>query len=273
MAVWLVASASAASASLTIGQLAPGTPPNSCSNLTADWVQPTVTSGNSYVVPATGGVTSWTLTSWSTKASTTAGQHYTMKVLRHLTGVNYTVVAHDGPRALTAGMNTFATSLPVKAGDLLGMNDNSVSPFVSTACAFAAPGDTDFFSTGRDLADGQSGPIGGPSPNFRLNIAAVVTPTNSFTLGAVIRNKKKGTATITASVPNPGDLSVSGTGVRTSSLAAAPGEVQVTIAATGKRRKKLRRNGKVSLSPVVTFVPTGGESNAQSVTLQLKKKR
>ena len=51
-ALSLAASASPAGAAVTIGQLAPGTPPPAvCNNGVAnDWVQPTVTSGNSYVV-------------------------------------------------------------------------------------------------------------------------------------------------------------------------------------------------------------------------------
>jgi hypothetical protein len=56
-AVSLTASASPAAASVTIGQLSPGSPPVHCSPNAFDHVQPTVTSGNPYVVPGTGMIT------------------------------------------------------------------------------------------------------------------------------------------------------------------------------------------------------------------------
>jgi hypothetical protein len=196
-----------------------------------------------------------------------------MKVFRNVTGTTYSVVGHDGPRALTVGaLNTFQTSILVKPGDLVGMNDNSVNPPVATACDVVFPGNTIFFGSG-NLADGSSGPIGSPIANRNLNISAVVEPTNSFSLGTVTRSKKKGTATVTVSVPNPGDLTVSGNGVRSASAVAGPGDVQLPIAATGKKRKKLKKKGKVKIGPTVTFTPVGGDPSAQSIPIQLKKKR
>lgn len=150
-----------------------------------------------------------------------------MKVFRKVSGVNYRVVGHDGPRALTSGaLNTFPASIVARPGDLLGMNDNSVSPPTSTACTFAAPaGDFVFFGSG-NLADGASGPIGSPASNSRLNISAVAEPTNTFTLGGLTRYRNRGTASIEVRVPNPGVLTISGTGVRakTTTYVAAGGE-------------------------------------------------
>ena len=73
----LAASASPATASVTIGQVGS---PAACSP-GFDWVQPTVTSGNSYVVPSTGGVVSWTVKSWTTYGGA-AGAFMTMKIWR-----------------------------------------------------------------------------------------------------------------------------------------------------------------------------------------------
>src|SRR5512147_260258 len=80
-AVTLAVGASPAAASVTIGQLAPS-PPASETSADTDRAQPSVTAGNSYVVPATGGVTAWTLTSWSHNAAADVGQELTMKVFR-----------------------------------------------------------------------------------------------------------------------------------------------------------------------------------------------
>ena len=55
---------------------------------------------------------------------------------------------------------------------------------------------------GDDLPNGATGAFG-PVPDLRVNVSAVVEPANAFTLGEVRRNKKKGKATLTVSVPNP----------------------------------------------------------------------
>jgi hypothetical protein len=56
-----------------------------------------------------------------------------------------------------------------------------------------------FFHPGT-LNDGESAPFGTSATNNRLNISAVVAPTNTFSAGAITRNKKKGTAILTATV-------------------------------------------------------------------------
>src|SRR5262245_644141 len=89
----LMACASPAMPSVTIGQIAL-TPGPICST-TVDRVQPVVSSGNTYSVPANG-----TITSWSTNAGPMPGQ-LKMKVFRPVGGDSYRVVGHDGPRDLT----------------------------------------------------------------------------------------------------------------------------------------------------------------------------
>jgi hypothetical protein len=268
----LTVGASNSAAAVTLGQVAATTPPSTCSNVVDDWLQPTEISGNPYVVPATGGIVSWTITSWSTRASTTAGQHWTMKVFRRVSGINYQAVGHDGPRALTAGaLNSFTTSIKAKPGDLLGMNDNSVNPPVSTACTSASTGNTVFFGSG-NLADGASGPIASPVANTRLNISAVAEPTSDFSFGVLTRYKNRGTASIEVRVPNPGQITISGAGVKSRSTAfAAPGGSQLRIVSAGKKRRKLNRRGKVTVSPTFTYTPTGGAPRAQALTVPLKK--
>ena len=265
--------ASPAGAAVTIGQVPPSTPPSSCSNVVDDWVQPTEVSGNSYVVPATPGVASWTITSWSTFASTTAKQNWTMKVFRKVSGTTYKVVGHDGPHALTSGvLNTFPASIVAKAGDLLGMNDNSVDPPTSTACDFAAPaGDNIFFGSG-NLSDGASGPIASMVSNHRLNISATAEPTNTFSFGVLTRYRNLGTASIDVRVPNPGAMTISGRGVKSRSTSFfAAGGGQLRIVPMGKKRRKLNVKGKVKVVPTFTYTPVGGSARSQSLTVPLKK--
>jgi hypothetical protein len=67
----------------------------------------------------------WVLTSWSTNASSGAGQYLEFKVYRPVSTYTYTVVGHDGPQPLTPGvLNTFPIDIPVQAGDVLGLNDH-----------------------------------------------------------------------------------------------------------------------------------------------------
>jgi len=269
----LTTSASPVQAAVTIGQVAATAPPNTCSNLSADWLQPTVVSGNPYAVPAVGRITSW-----STRASSTAGQHYTMKVFRHVNGSSYTVVGHDGPRPLVSGaINTFTTNVAVMPGDLLGMNDNDTAAPVSTACTYVSPGNSVYFRAG-GLVDAGSGSFASSAVNSRMNIQAVFEPSNSFSFGSIARNKKKGTATINLTLPNPGELAGSGNGAKVASAAGAvisksvgAGPAQLLVKAKGSKRRKLIETGKVKLNVAITYTPTNGNPSSQSVKVKLKK--
>jgi hypothetical protein len=274
-ALSLAASASPAAASVTIGQLAPGSPPPGFADPSGslDIAQPTVSSGNTYVVPGNG-----TITSWSHNAAAPAGQELVFKVFRPVTGLTYMVVGHDGPRTLTGGaLNAFPSSIPVKPGDVIGLFFNVAPP--EKAYFFTAPGAAYVFRNG-NLADGESGGFTSSESGYRVNVSAVFVPSNAFSLGAITRNKKKGTATLTTTVPNPGELTGSGKGVKVASAAgavtsktvSAPGAVTLTIKAKGKKKRKLNETGKVKVKPTITYTPAGGDPSAQSIKVKLKKK-
>jgi hypothetical protein len=103
---------------------------------------------------------------------------------------------------------------------------------------------------------------------------------SAFTIDAITRNKKKGTATITTSAQFPGELIATGKGVKASSAggaviskAVSAGQSQLLIKAKGKKKKKLKRKGKVKLNLAVTYTPTGGSPKTQpAVKVKLKKK-
>jgi hypothetical protein len=256
-----------AAASVTIGQTEPGA--GSCAT-GYDWVQPTVTSGNTYVVPPT--VATGAITSWSTTANTNGGM-MTMKVFRQVSGLRYMAVGHDVPRPLTPGvLNSFTgLNVPVKAGDLLGLHAGPGA----TDCISPVAGDTSYYLL-QDLADGQSGDFAPDVPD-RLNITASISPSNAFNPGAVTRNRKKGTANLALNLPNPGELTASGNGVKAASGAltsksVGAGEAQLLIKAKGKKKRKLNETGKVKLNVAVTYTPTGGDPSSQSVKVKLKKK-
>jgi hypothetical protein len=164
----LVANASSAAALVTIGQTQ-----ETVENCTSgyDWVQPTVTSGNPYVVPAE--IPTGVITSWSSQANLNGGV-MTMKVFRQVTGTTYRVIGHDGPRPMTPSViNTFSGfSIPVQAGDVLGVGAGAGSP----GCIFDINGETALLDPLRqDLADGEQAAFQ-PNLNHRLNLIAVVEP-------------------------------------------------------------------------------------------------
>jgi hypothetical protein len=268
-ALFLAASAAPAEASVVIGQV--GDPATSGCTNAVEWVQPTVTSGNPYVVPGTG-----TITSWTTFGGANPADQLKMKVFRAVPGQAgfYQVVGHDGPRTITPGGttgNTFPANIAVKPGDLLGFHTVTSG----NKCAFQSPGDT-YYAFSGDIPDGQSNGPFFAQADFRLDIEATFAPTNSFSLGATTRNKKKGTARQSLNLPNPGDLTASGKGVRATSAAQAvtsksvgAGPAQLLVMATGKKRKKLSQTGKVTLSVAITYTPTFGAPSTQSEKVKL----
>lgn len=273
LAALSLAGASPAAAT-TIGQLAPASPAASiCGFQDLDIVQTVVTAGNTYAVPPYGA----TIVSWSTNASTEVGQLYTLKVFRKISApATYMVVAHDGPRPLAAGaLNTFPVDIAVKPGDIIGLNFHQ--GMASSACEFIAMPADDYFERSGSLGDGSSDVFVSHGGGYRVNVSAVVKPSSAFTLGEAKRNKKKGTATLTVDVPGPGELALSGKGVKTAGAVTAKtvptaGEVELLIKAKGKKKRKLNETGKVKVSFGVTYTPTGGDPSAQSRKLKLKKR-
>ena len=161
--------ASSAPAAMTIGQLAPGDPPGANCN-----VGPLdlFNTDAAYVVPIPGVITSWTH-----NAGAGAGQTLKMKVFRSIGGLDYRVVAHDGPRAITpqgTDGNTFEVNIPVQAGDFLGLNTQN-APTNPNACDFFAPGASRFLFDG-DLADGDSGAFEPDSSLYNTNVSARLEP-------------------------------------------------------------------------------------------------
>jgi hypothetical protein len=108
---------------------------------------------------------------------------------------------------------------------------------------------------------------------------SAANPNNVFTIAGIKRNKKKGTATITVTLPNSGELVGSGKGVKASSAgqaviskAVGVGTAQLVVKAKGKKRRKLNEKGKVKLNVALSYTPTGGSPQSQSLKVKLKKK-
>ena len=256
-------SQASAGASVTLGQLAPTSPPATCS-ATADYLQPSITGGNLYIARQAG-----TITSWSTRSSA-AGATYVFKVFRRTSDPDvFQVIAHAPARELTSGVNTVRVNIPVRSGDMIGLNESGGL----NSCTFSQPGDG-VITRGGSLSDGSSGQFG-PRNDVRLNLSAVLVPSNDFGISAITRDRRQGTATVLLNVSNPGTLALSGKGVKKRPIknVAVAGTAQFNIATVGKRRRKLERTGKLKLAPTLTFTPTGGEAASQSFVVTLLRKR
>ena len=261
-ALWLATSAGPASGAVTIGQL--GTPSITC-NSGLDWMQPSVTSGNAYVVPADGRITSW-----STNANASSG-NLALKVFRHVSESTYEAVGHDGPRALTPStLNTFGgLSIPVSPGDVLGVHPASNS----LGCFFDAAGDSGMFFRAGDLADGESGDFTPFAVEVRLNVTAVVEPTNAFTLGKAKLNKRKGIAKLPADVPNAGKLVLSGKGLKKQTKTVdGAGKTKLIVKPKGRLRTMLEEKGRAKARAKVRYTPRGGDSRTRSRKVTLRKR-
>ena len=261
----LVAGAAPASGSVTLGAIAPGVITSCSSNF--DWVQ--VSSSNvSYKAPVSGVITSWTH-----RSQPGSGQTPVLKVFRKTSEpAEYTVMGHDGPEPIPATTTqTFPAAVPIQAGDVLGISGAGGS---SIGCYYLGIGQNAFRSG--NLPDGGFGDFTLSSPDRLTNLSVVLDPTNTFTLTKPKANKKKGTATVTADLPNPGELTGTGTDVRVKGAAvrkivAAAGKVKLTIKATGKKRRKLNSSGKVKVKAKIIFTPTGGDPSSRTAKVKLKK--
>jgi len=252
-----------ASAAVTIGQLPPGSPTATCTGA-ADYLEPSVTGGTLYVARQTG-----TITSWSTLSSTT-GSTYMLKVFRRTSDPDsFQVVAHSAPQLVATGVNTVPTSIQVDSGDLIGFHVSG--PLNS--CTFPIPGDS-VLKLAADLPDGASAPFSAV-PDVRLNLAANLIPTNTFTFAGLVRDKHRGTATLTVDLPNPGVVGVAGKGLKKSQTKAlsVPGSIPFPIVAKGSLHKRLARKGKVTVQVNATFSPQGGDPSTQSIAVKLKMRR
>ena len=147
--------------------------------------------------------------------------------------------------------------------------------------------------------------INGASPNPRLvtgpssPLLLAAAPSNKITVNSIKKKKKKGTATINAKVPGPGQVTLNQTSSPQDVNAVAAGVKQVgltitgassfklAVKPTGKTAKKLNRQikkqlkkkrkakAKANVTVFIHFVPAGvaGVPNTEQVTITLVKKR
>jgi DNA-binding beta-propeller fold protein YncE len=126
-----------------------------------------------------------------------------------------------------------------------------------------------------------SNPAGSASqtsdPQAVLPDPTAAPPSNAFSFGRLKLDRKRGTATLVVSVPEPGTLVLTGQRVvrqRADAAQAADsaGKVNLLVESKGKARRKLRTTGEVKVEVSVTFTPTGGNQTVKSRGATLEEK-
>jgi hypothetical protein len=230
--------------------------------------------GANVTSPVSGTIVRWRITGAS-------GGPFRLRVLTPGNGMTFTGAGTSESRTPSStATESFATSLPISAGQQIGLDLSD--PSASIGLASSAGLGARFGSWGPPpLADGDTQAFStGPSDEeLGFNADVATKPSNAFSFGSLNRNKKKGTATLTVNVPGPGTLELAGTGVKAASAVPAatvggPGAVELLVKAKGKKKKQLNGTGKVKLNVAITYTPTGdlpGDPNTQSRRVKLLK--
>jgi hypothetical protein len=199
-----------------------------------------------------------------------------LRIIRPLGGGFFTGAGTSASVTPPTNATTFyKAQLPIRIGDYIGID----------CCSPGAPGAA-FFVSGPairyewqpSLADG--GPARPPVTTDLYEVAINAEITSTFTVDAITRNKKKGTATLTVTVAHAGELTGEGKGVKVANAATiskpvtGPGSARILVKAKSKKMKrKLNSTGKLKVEPMITYTPTGGESVTRSVGVKLIKRQ
>jgi hypothetical protein len=274
--------ASPAAADTTIGQTFTPMAATPC-NVGLAILQSEDDGAPSYAVP-TGG----TITSWSTESGPIGGTGQArLKVYRLQSGSVWTVVGESNVETLNQNtLNTFATSIPVSAGDRLALLATSGT----FNCGMSAPvANVVLPGDGTDHPPGDTETFGLAATGFHLDVSAVLSqpsppqppsPSNAFT--AHVRGK-----TLLVDVSAPGSVGVADAAaplsavtskkkrkllLKPSSASGNPPTISVPLHLSKLAKQKLRQKGKVTLKARVTFTPTGGTAATQTAKLKIKGK-
>jgi hypothetical protein len=107
-------------------------------------------------------------------------------------------------------------------------------------------------------------PPSGPPPNGK--------PSNAFHIGSLKRNRRKGTGLLAVDLPGPGVLSLTGKGLAKQQLTlSVAGTVGLPIRPAGKAKRVLSFAGQVKTTARITFTPTGGDPDTETIKARLVK--
>jgi hypothetical protein len=166
-----------------------------------------------------------------------------------------------------AGVYSFSTNLPIRAGESPGFDASSYTAF--GACFLGGY----YYAYNPPLSPGAAPLAAGANSTCELMVNVTVEPSNAFSLGRIERNKFKGTAKLEVSLPGPGKVKVRGKQVKAASKSALElGPLRVPVTPKGKAKKKLDGGGTAKVGVKVEFAPTGGAPGTRSKKIKLVRK-
>jgi hypothetical protein len=282
-ALAVLVAASSASAATTVGQLfAPNT--NCTPNETR--LQLGVAAGNSYAVPSSG-----VLTSWSFQAGTTPLTSLQFKVARPQGGNVYKIVGSTpaGNQVANTVNTTPAAQIPVLSGDVLGISygtgqcESGGGPpedlygDISGDQAFGSTAGYGTFGGGRIPVQAVIEP--GGSNHFKIDIQPRITCAGICHV-ILVQIVFDSAGRVVVEQALPGELSAPRAGeskkgkplVKRLSKAVKAGANKLKLKLTGAAQTRLREKGKLRIKLNFTFTPTGGTPSSQvrAVTLRLR---
>jgi V8-like Glu-specific endopeptidase len=100
---------------------------------------------------------------------------------------------------------------------------------------------------------------------------APLPPSNHFSLVSTLRKPSRGSAVLSLEVPGPGQLTLSGAGLRraTKSVPAA-GVFRLAVRPSGSARRELRASGSIRVQANIAYAPSGGSAASKSRSLVLR---
>ena len=211
-----------------------------------------------------------TVGNWSYRSAGPSGPPISLRVLHPTGGLGFTGAGTTVSTPVFGGIRgLFPANLPIRIGDIIGLDANGAE-----VMTVGVAGATQVSWTGPPLADGGNR-AGAADAGVETMVQATIQPTNTVSVGAVARRKRKGTASLTVEVPNAGTLSYGGPGVRVTGpgSTAGPGQISVLVAAAGKKLKRLKKRGNAHVQPEIVFTPRLGDTGTTTEKLKLLRKR
>lgn len=99
----------------------------------------------------------------------------------------------------------------------------------------------------------------------------VVKARNFFAIGRLKKNRRKGTATLQVTVPEPGTVTIAAKGLKKTIQRVSPGTATLRLTPTRKGLRKLARTGVLKVRLVVSFLPDGGDESRQQRRVTLSR--
>jgi hypothetical protein len=221
-------------------------------------------------IPQADHIARWNGSFWSALGANTAGTDGWLPQTAFL----YAIAATSSQVVVTgsfqnANGNPLADSIASFDGtnwSALGSNGAGNGPWSGNGLAVAI--------IGKDVYVGGNFTTAGGDPKASYIARYGAAPINTFTVGAVTRNLKSGTAILTAKTRGYGTMALRGAGVvaSTAGTAAKSGRVKLTVKAHGASKQQLDQLGHVTVKVKITFTPTGGTPRTRAATVVLEKR-